>query len=118
MRIVLKTGIQKISFFAILLAIISILLLVFEKYIFGFIGVISIIGLLVVFFRLLPEELVIYALKQNSGRVAQKDLFSQLPTKAEMATLRLIKKGIVEVEGDYVLLINPGELSAFEERKK
>ncbi len=118
MRLVLKTYIQKIAFASIILAIITIFLLVFRQYELSIIGIVLIVIFAVIFFRLLPEELLVYALKQNSGRMARKDLIAQLSIKAEKAMPRMIKKGLVEVEGDYVILSNPGKLSAFEERKK
>ena len=118
MHLVLKTKIQKIAGATIISALITILLFVFKHYAFGIVGLIMMCILAATFLRLLPEELIIYSLKTNSGRMTRKDIITKISQKAEKAIERMSKKGIVQVEGDYVILSNLGELSAFEERNK
>jgi len=69
MRILIKTPMQKLSFTMILLFPIIVALFTFHEYIAGIIGVAALIILSFLWYKLLGEELFIYDLKRNSGRL-------------------------------------------------
>jgi hypothetical protein len=118
MRIILKTRIQKVSISIILLVLITIALFLYDQKLVGTISLIMILALSIYFYQLVPEELIIYFLKKNSGRMEREKLIAELSARAEKAIERMAKKGKLALEDGYVILLNPYELSALEERKK
>lgn len=118
-RLRIKTKLQRLSFSLIILFLINIALFIFHQYFIGIIAVAIIVIIFIFWYRLLGEEIFVYQLKQNSGKEKYKHLIGNLsPKKADKVLRRMSDKGIIEVNGDIVTLLNLNQLSTFEERRK
>ena len=118
MHIVLKTKIQRTAAILLLLSIATVLLFLYHQYKIGIVGIIIIFILAVQFKRLLPEELILYSLKKNAGRMTKQEITDQISQTAERTMKRMMQKGIIKTEGEYIVLSDLNLLSAFEERNK
>lgn len=119
MRLVLKTKIQKLSFLVVVVSIAIIILFVLKLFILGAIILCALIIMIVVWYRMLGEELFVYDLKRNSYRLPFKKIIGDMKPEKGMAVIkRLEKKGIVKFENGTVHLLKRGRITAFEERMK
>lgn len=115
----IKTALQRLSFSVIILFLITVALFIFHQYVIGLIAVLIIIILLLFWYRFLGEEICIYQLKQNSGKLKYEYLIDVLSRKkADKVIRRLQDKRIIEMNEDIISLLNLNQLSTFEERRK
>jgi len=118
-RLHTKTALQKISFALVIFILITIALFLFHQYITGAIAIAIIITLLLFWYRYLGEEILIYQLKRNSGKLKYQNLIDSLSRKnADNVIRRLRNKGIIEMNENIITLLNLNQLSSFEERLK
>jgi len=118
-RLHTKTALQKLSFAVIILFLIAVALFMFHQYIAGAIAVVIIITLLLFWYRYLGDEILIYKLKQNSGKLEYEKLIDSFSRKnADNIIQRLRNKGIIEMNKNIITLLNLNQLSSFEERLK
>ncbi len=107
------TPIKLINKALVLVAICIAVLFVLRLYIFGAIGTILLVGLGIIWYRLLGEELVIHYLQSNGGIVESAKLNEKFSEKVGAALSRLQNKGIIRVQGDSVELTNHNYISIF-----
>lgn len=118
-RLHTKTALQKLSFALMILFLITVALFIFHQYIAGAIAILIIITLLLFWHQYLGEEILIYQLKQNSGKLKYKNLIESFSRKnADSVIRRLRNKGIIKIDEDVITLLNLNQLNTFEERRK
>ena len=112
---ILKTKIQKVSFSIIVITILFFVLLADKQFTTSiFLAVIDII-LIIIWYRMLGEELFIYQLKANRNSTHFKRLFGDLPEKKGWTVInRLVKKGIVKEMNQQIILIDKNRVTALE----
>ena len=113
--IILKTRIQKVNFSIILIAICFFVLLAVKQFIAAIgLAVVDVI-LIIIWYRMLGEDLFIYYLKSNRDNMYFKKLFGDMPEKKSWAVInRLVKKGIVKEMNQQIILIDKSRLTALE----
>ena len=104
-KINFRTTLQKLSITIILLFIFSVLLLVFRQYLYSATAFGSFIIVCVFWFRKLGEELIVYRLKQNGGKIKLQTLSEEFVKSYEKSLANLKAKGIVQVENGEVFLL-------------
>jgi hypothetical protein len=65
----------------------------------------------------LGDELIIYYLKMNNGKMTEAELSVEFPNFAMKSLQRLRRKEIVHVTDEEVSLIDPHQLCAFGRRR-
>ena len=113
--IILKTRIQKFSVSIILIAIFFFVLLAVKQFTAAIcLAVIDVI-LIIIWYRMLGEDLFIYHLKSNRNNMYFKKLFGDMPEKKGWAVInRLVKKGIVKEMNQQIILIDKSRLTTLE----
>lgn len=112
----LKSSFYRLNLFLIFLLVLSISLILFRMFL-SF-SVVLILFILVAFYwhRRLGEELIIYRLKQNSGRMKSSDLYIEFPKSAKKDLSSLASKGIVQLENEEVYLLKLDYACVFKDK--
>lgn len=100
-----RTTLQKLSFTMIFLFLFFVLLLVFKQYIYSVVTLVSLIIVGIFWFRNLGEELIVYRLKQNGGKIKLQTLSEEFVKSYEKSLFNLKAKGIVQIENGEVFLL-------------
>jgi hypothetical protein len=108
-----KSPFYKTTLILVLLFGLSFLFLIVRKLVvFSCVFITFILGVFY-WFRRLGEELIIYRLKQNAGKMKSLDLLNEFSKSGEKDISRLVRKRIVQLVNDEVHLLKADYFSVF-----
>jgi len=101
----------------VFLSILAIALMLTKKWTFAGIIAVALVSFGFWWYAELGDELIIYHLKKNNGKMPEAEILSEFPKIAERSLQRLKKKEIVLVVDEEVSLADPHQLCAFGRRR-
>ena len=113
---VYRTALHKLSLLLLVFFILAIFALVFSQYTVFVVVLIAAILVGTNWHRKLGEELIIFRLKQNNGRIQLQSINSEFAKSGEKSLSSLSQKGIIRIENDVVYLIDPNYIGTFDKK--
>ena len=108
-----RTALHKLSLLLLVLFILAVFSLVFRQYSIFVVIFIAVIIVAKNWYGKLGEELIIYRLKQNDGRMQLQSINNEFVRSGEKSLSSLSQRGIIRIEKDEVYLVDSKYIGTF-----
>ena len=113
----MTTLLRRLSFVLVFLSILTVALMLAGQWTFAGVAAVALVGAGVWWYAELGDELIIYHLKKNNGKMTEAEISKEFPKSAKRSLQRLRKKEIVNVADEEISLTDPHQLCSFGRRR-